>query len=1118
VTSVLFGDLVGFTTLSEARDPEEVRELLSLYFSVARTVVARYGGVVEKFIGDAVMAVWGVPVATEDDAERAVRAGLDLVAAVADLGEQVGAVGLALRVGVVTGEVAVTVGATAEGMVAGDAVNTAARVQAAASAGTVWVDDATRALTAAAVEYADMGEHLLKGKADAARLFQARTVVAAVGGLQRIDGLEAPFTGRDRQLRLVKELCHEAAEERRPRLVLISGAAGVGKSRLAWEFEKYVDGLSTLFAWHRGRCLSYGDGIAFWALAEAVRSRLGLTEADPVAVVRERLASRLPQHLPDPVELEWVLPRLGTLLGIASDRTYAREDLFAAWTRFLERAGSGAPVIVVLDDLQRADDALLDFLDHLLATAAHAVYVLALARPELLERRPALSSHRRVTVLHLEPLNDSSMAVLVDGLVEGLTSQARDALVDRAEGIPLFAVETVRALIDRDLVVPHEGRYVLAPGAAAVDVTALGAPASLHALVASRLDALPAAERQVLASASILGLTLPRTGLAALVPDPRGLDDCVTGLLRRELLTVQTDRFSADHGQLRFVQAVVRQVAYDTLSRRDRRTGHLAAARHLQTEPNAEELSALIAQHLLDAVQHSTRADTDTAALTEEAVTLLRTAAARASTLGAPEEALHHLTTALTHTGDPDTRLVLHETAAIAAETAGDYRTCLTHTGTVLSAVGQADPVRAARTAAVAGRALFATSRVVEAMPLLESSLTALDAATRGQEVAATHGAADDATLALLQALIRGYRNAGRNVEAAATIERLLGLAERVGDPGHLAAALNLTGIMHLSAERPQTGLLTLRGAADLARAAQLPHQLTWALLNLCANQLCRDLPAALAAGREACLVAERGTAYMRDFASLNLVCGLHLAGAWAEADALLTSATTGGVGQRASGDITRLVVSMWQQQAVVGTVELAAVPEVFTGDVPAASWVQQAVLLMARQEGDLNAAAAAGAASLQAAQQVTGLEDDYPLLWPPAVLASLDAGLLEQADEQIRVVTAAPTGLLNPLLRAQLPRLQGLLLAARGGDPERLLRLAIDALAAFGAVPDCARTQHALADWLTARRRHADAQPLYAAARSSYERLGAQAWTAQLDQAAGSSGTVPRRLTTPMA
>ena len=251
---MLFGDLVGFTPLSESRDAEEVRELLSRYFEECRVVIGRYGGTVEKFIGDAVMAVWGVPVAHEDDAERAVRAGLELVQVVAAMGEDVGAPGLAMRVGVVTGEVAVTVGATAEGMVAGDAVNTAARVQSAAAPSQVWVDETTRSLSAAAISFSDAGEHALKGKALPVRLWQARDVVAEVGGGQRVDGLEAPLTGRTRELRLFKELFHAAVESGRPRLVVMDGDAGIGKSRLMWELEKYIDGLTADVRWHRGRC------------------------------------------------------------------------------------------------------------------------------------------------------------------------------------------------------------------------------------------------------------------------------------------------------------------------------------------------------------------------------------------------------------------------------------------------------------------------------------------------------------------------------------------------------------------------------------------------------------------------------------------------------------------------------------------------------------------------------------------------------------------------------------------------------------------------------------------------------------------------------------------------
>ena len=313
--SVLFCDLVGFTARSEVDDPEEVRELLTRYFEMARTVIGRYGGVVEKFIGDAVMAVWGTPVATEEDAERAVRAGLDLVEAVRQLGAEGGADDLRARAGVVTGEVAVTIGATHEGMVAGDAVNTAARIQAAAAPGAVLVDGTTRRLTTSAIRFEDAGEHELKGKAEPERLWRATHVVSAIGGAQRVDGLEAPLIGRGVEMRMIRELFHASVERRQPRLVLVSGPAGVGKSRLGWEFEKYIDGLADIVLWHRGRCLSYGDGLVFWALAETVRQRLDIAEEDDPEVVAAKLASGLERYVPDAEDRAFIGVRLGRLLG-----------------------------------------------------------------------------------------------------------------------------------------------------------------------------------------------------------------------------------------------------------------------------------------------------------------------------------------------------------------------------------------------------------------------------------------------------------------------------------------------------------------------------------------------------------------------------------------------------------------------------------------------------------------------------------------------------------------------------------------------------------------------------------------------------------------------------------
>ncbi len=359
---------------------------------MARTVVGRYGGTIEKFIGDAVMAVWGVPVSHEDDAERAVRAGLDLVTEIGALGESAGAPGLSMRIGIVTGSVAVTLGATNEGMVAGDAVNTAARVQTVAEPGSVWVDPETRSLTQAAVAFSDMGEHALKGKAEPVRLYRADTVVAAVGGAQRVDGLQAPMTGREAELRVVKEALHATQADGRARLVVVTGVAGVGKSRLGWEFEKYVDGLSTRLFWHRGRSLSYGEGAAFWAFAEMVRSRLRILETDDRTTVADKTAAGVrAAAASDEEETAWLLPRVAALVSggeraVAFDRT----DLFVAWTTFLERVGGVDPVVLVFEDAQYADSGLLDLVEHLMQSVRCKLFVLVLTRPELLERGPLL--------------------------------------------------------------------------------------------------------------------------------------------------------------------------------------------------------------------------------------------------------------------------------------------------------------------------------------------------------------------------------------------------------------------------------------------------------------------------------------------------------------------------------------------------------------------------------------------------------------------------------------------------------------------------------------------------------------------------------------------------------
>ena len=439
LVSVLFADLVGFTTLAEGRDAEAVRELLTRYFDAAREVVARYGGTVEKFIGDAVMAVWGAPTAHEDDAERAVRAALDLVEAVKGLGGGEGAPQLSARAAVLTGEAAVTVGAEGQGMVAGDLVNTASRLQSVAPAGAVLVGQATRDAASMAVSFEEVGEQTLKGKSLPVPAWRAVRVVAGRGGAGRYWGLEPPFEGRDDELRLIKDLFHATAREKRARLVTILGQAGSGKSRLIREFEKYTDGLVDMTYWHIGRSPSYGEGITFWALGEMVRKRAGLAETDDTETTRERIASTLAEYVPDDGERRWIQPRLLQLLGLEEGRGGEREELFAAWRTFFERVADKGPVVMAFEDLEFADSGMLDFIDHVLEwSRAHPIFVIALARPELLERRVGWGAgHRNFVAIGLEPLSDQAMREMLAGLVPGLPEATVKAILSRAEGIPL---------------------------------------------------------------------------------------------------------------------------------------------------------------------------------------------------------------------------------------------------------------------------------------------------------------------------------------------------------------------------------------------------------------------------------------------------------------------------------------------------------------------------------------------------------------------------------------------------------------------------------------------------------------------------------------------------------
>src|SRR6202167_4155107 len=316
--------------------------------------------------------------------------------------------------------------------------------------------------------------------------------------------------------------------------------------------------------WHRGRCLSYGQGVAFWALAEIVRQRLGIAEEDPAEVAARKLAAGLDRFVPDIAERAYAGARLGRLLGVAaagdSGTTLSREELFAGWRLFFERLAAVQPVVLLIEDAQYADTGLLDFLDHLIDWVRDLpVYVLVFARPELGQARPGFGAGRNRSTLTLDPLDTASMDLLVDALVPGMPPAARSKITRQAQGIPLFAVETVRSLIDRDIVQPVEGVYRLTS-----DVGELAVPDSLHALLAARLDALDPGARRLVADAAVLGTTFPAE---ALIPmsgqDGDAVRVALAELVRREVLTVSADPLSPERGSYGVAQNMLRQVASD---------------------------------------------------------------------------------------------------------------------------------------------------------------------------------------------------------------------------------------------------------------------------------------------------------------------------------------------------------------------------------------------------------------------------------------------------------------------------------------------------------------------------------------------------------------------------
>ena len=835
---MLFADLVGFTAFSEGRDAEEVRELQDRYFTTVREVIARYGGTVEKFIGDAVMALWGAPIAHEDDAERAVRAGLDLVDAVRVLGP-----GIEVRVGVLTGEAAVNLGATDQGMVAGDMVNTASRLQSAAPPSTVLVGEATQRAASGAIAFEAAEDQILKGKTSPVPAWRAIRVVAQVGGVGRSEALEAPFVGRDEELRQLKDLFHATGREGKPRLVSVIGPAGIGKSRLAWEFLKYVDGLVEGVWWHDGRSPAYGEGITFWALGEMIRGRAHIQETDDEPTTRAAITAMLEEHVPDPAERVWIEPALLSLLGLESGA--GSQQLFGAWRTFFERLAEQGPVVMVFEDFHHADSGLLDFVDHVMEWSRTVpILIVTLARPELLERRPDWGAGKRsFASIHLEPIPVEAMRELLAGLVPGLPTSARDAIVARADGVPLYAVETVRMLLAQGRLVLEDGVYRPVD-----DLTDVAVPETLTALISARLDELDAADRSLVADAAVLGQSFTPAAVAAVSgTDPVALEPRLRALVRRELLIQQVDPRSPERGQYAFVQALIREVAYNTLSKRDRKVRHLAAARFFETL-ETDELAGALAGHYLAA--HGYAAEGPEAdALAAQARVALRGAAERAAALGSHQQAIAFLEHALAVSPEAVDRADLYERARVSAMQglSGDVAERLA-LGALEAQRELGDRPAIAMATANYGQSIqFFGNDAERILGVLEPAWEEF------QDLEETPAGV---SLMLLIAAGHNYRSEDR--VALDWIQRALPIAERLDLMEPLAALLQrLSGIL-LRLERPRESLIILTGVHQMAVANGLTDVDRNSRTALTFYYQFSDPAAGLAAAREGLEIAGR--------------------------------------------------------------------------------------------------------------------------------------------------------------------------------------------------------------------------------------------------------------------
>ncbi|MDX6414106.1 MAG: hypothetical protein QOH23_1516 [Gaiellaceae bacterium] len=620
VVTVLFADLVGFTGRAERLDPEDVQAVLAPYHERLRYELERWGGTVEKFIGDAVVALFGAPVSRENDPERAIRGALAIRDWIAEEGK------LQVRIAVNTGEALINLAArpeAGEGMAAGDVMNTTARLQSAAPTNGILAGETTYRATSEAIEYRPHASVDAKGKEEPVPVWEVVQARARFG-VDLAPEARSPLVGRDRELEQLVGTLARARQQRSPELVTLIGVPGIGKSRLTGELFQSIERGGELTYWRQGRSLPYGEGVSYWALAEMVKAQAGILETDTDEHVEVKLARTVEQLVEE--DAEWVLSHLRPLVGQAGDPSGSQEEAFVAWRRFFEALAEEHAVVLVFEDIQWADEGLLDFIEHLADWVRDVpMLILCTARLDLLERRPGWGGGKLNSAnVALAPLSDEETARLISALSERplLEAELQSALLDRAGGNPLYAEQYARMLAERET----SGELAL--------------PETIQGIIAARLDALAAEEKALLQDAAVIGKVF---WLGALEATEQKLHP----LQQKEF--VQRARRSSVAGETEysFKHLLVRDVAYGQVPRAERARKHLRTAEWIESLGRTEDQAEMVAHHYVSAFELLRAAGQDLSAITGRVRGALREAGERALALNALPQAEKYFREAL---------------------------------------------------------------------------------------------------------------------------------------------------------------------------------------------------------------------------------------------------------------------------------------------------------------------------------------------------------------------------------------------------------------------------------------------------------------------------------------